>query len=152
MTKPGAASRSPRPGFFRRIAAIAYDSLLLLGILFVATAILLPFNGGQALTGEHFFYPFYLLVISFIFFGWFWTHGGQTLGMRAWKFKVLTREQKPINWRQALLRFCGALISWLMLGCGFLWIFTNRKREAWHDRFSGSGLFFEQSKKHQRNR
>jgi len=33
---------------FRRIAAIFYDSILLAGILFAATALLLAFNHGEA--------------------------------------------------------------------------------------------------------
>ena len=57
-------------GFFRRLAVIGYDSLLLLAILFIATAILLPFNAGEAVTTKYITLPYYLLV-SFGFYGWF---------------------------------------------------------------------------------
>ncbi|MEN8260121.1 MAG: RDD family protein, partial [Pseudomonadota bacterium] len=76
------------PGFFRRLGAIFYDSLLLLSVLFVATALILPFNEGEAFHSNQHYYPLFLLILSLLFFGWFWTHGGQTLGMRAWKIKV----------------------------------------------------------------
>ena len=88
----------------RRFAAIVYDLLLLASILFVATALVLPFNAGQAFEAQ-IFYLLYLLIISFIFYGWFWTHGGQTLGLRAWKLQVLTFDSQSISWLQAFWRF-----------------------------------------------
>ena len=134
------------PGFFRRLAAIGYDSILLLAVLFAATAIILPFNSGEALSDwQIILYRIYLLVVSFLFYGWFWTHGGQTLGLRAWKIKILTlNHHKPISWKQALVRFSFALVSWAVFGLGFLWILVNKNKLAWHDSLSQSGLFFDQ--------
>jgi uncharacterized RDD family membrane protein YckC len=134
---------SPTPGFLRRLAAIIYDLLLLCAILFVATALLLPLNAGEAFTRQQFFYPIYLLIISFIFYGWFWTHGGQTLGLRAWRIKVLTLDQQPISWRQALLRFTTAIVSSLFFGLGFLWILFDKKQRSWHDYLSHTAVFFD---------
>ena len=137
------------PGFFRRLAAIGYDSILLIAVLFAATAILLPFNSGEALSNwQIIFYRIYLLVISFLFYGWFWTHGGQTLGLRAWKIKILTLNHKPISWKHALIRFFCAIVSWAAFGLGFLWILINRNKLAWHDSLSQSGLFFDQEDHH----
>ncbi|GAB6141058.1 RDD family protein [Methylosoma difficile] len=127
----------------RRLAAISYDLFLLLAVLFVATALILPFNRGEAFTPDQFFYPLYLFVVSFVFYGWFWTHGGQTLGLRAWKLKVLTFDRQPISWGQALLRFVAALFSWLPLALGFVWILFDRNRRGWHDHFSKTAVFFE---------
>jgi len=131
------------PGFFRRLAAILYDLLLLIALLFVATALLLPLNAGEAFTTQQFFYPFYLLIISFLFYAWFWTHGGQTLGLRAWKIKVLTFDLKPINWKQALFRFAGAILSWGVFGLGFFWILIDKNHRSWHDNLSKTALFFD---------
>lgn len=135
------------PGFFRRLAAQIYDLLLLLALLFLATALLLPFTTGEAV-GTHrlLIYRIYLVVISFFFYGWFWTHGGQTLGLRAWKIKVLTLDQKPISWNQALLRFTTAIISLGFFGLGFLWILFDKNRRGWHDHLSKTTLFFEPQK------
>lgn len=125
--------KKPAPGFFRRMGAIFYDSVLLFGVLFVATALLLPLNNGQAFERDQLFYPLYLMTVSFFFFAWFWTHGGQTLGMRAWKIKVNTLENRPIGWGQALARFILALISWGICGLGFLWILVHPRNMSWHD-------------------
>jgi uncharacterized RDD family membrane protein YckC len=131
------------PSFFRRLAAMVYDSFLLLALWFLATALLLPFNGGKAFSSGQLFYPIYLLCVSFGFYGWFWTHGGQTLGLKAWKIKVLTLEQQPLNWSQAAIRFLAALLSWAMCGLGFFWLLWDKNGCAWHDYLSKTRLFFE---------
>jgi len=139
--KPGNDPVS-KPGFFRRLAATFYDLLLLIAVLFVATAILLPLNGGEAFTSQQFFFPVYLLLVSFLFYAWFWTHGGQTLGLRAWKIRVLTFDMKPISWKQAALRFMAAILSWGFFGLGFLWILIDKNQRSWHDHLSKTALFF----------
>lgn len=131
------------PGFFRRMAAIVYDAFLLAAVLFAATAAILPFNAGVAFTSRQFVYPVYLIGVSFLFFAWFWTHGGQTLGMRAWKIKILTLDRHPINWRQAALRFISALISWALFGLGFGWILFDKQKRGWHDHLSKTAVYFE---------
>lgn len=131
------------PGLLRRLAAILYDLLLLIALFFVATALLLPINDGEAFTSRQVFYPVYLLVISFFFYAWFWTHGGQTLGLRAWKIKVLTLDHAPISWQQALLRFVTAIVSWAVFGLGFWWILFDKKQRSWHDILSKTALFFD---------
>ncbi len=132
-----------KPGLLRLLAVIVYDFLLLIALLFLATAILLPFNGGEAFTSHQVFYSLYLLAVSFCFYGWFWTHGGQTLGLRAWKMKVLNDKHTLISWRQAFIRFTAALFSWIFLGLGFLWVLFDKKQRSWHDMASKTGLFLE---------
>ncbi len=134
-----------RPSLMRRLAAIIYDLLLLISILFVATALILPFNEGQAIETHRGIYTFYLLIISFIFYGWFWTHGGQTLGLRAWKLHVLTFNKQTMTWSHAFLRFIGAIVSWSVLGIGFLWSFIDENNRCWHDSFSKTDVFMIQT-------
>lgn len=134
-------SDSDRPGLSRRLAAIVYDGLLLWGVLFVA-GLPLPLISGtlreswwvELLTQG------YLLIVCLLFFGWFWVHGGQTLGMRAWRLRVVGADRSPIGWRQATVRFLAAALSWAALGLGFLWVLVDRERLAWHDRLSNTAL------------
>lgn len=140
--KPGKELNSA-PGFFRRLAAQIYDLLLLVAVLFLATALLLPFNSGTAFSSSQFFFKSYLLVVSFLFYGWFWTHGGQTLGLRAWKIKVLRFDKQPVSWLHALIRFATALLSFGSLGLGFLWILVDKNRYSWHDYLSKTAVFFD---------
>jgi len=134
------AATLPRCGLLRRLAAIFYDTLLLLAVLFVAAGIPLLFTGGKPLAPGNPFMTIYLFLVSFFFFGWFWLHGGQTLGMRAWRIRVQTRDGNPITWWQAMLRFLVAFASWGCLGLGFLWSLWDKEKMTWHDRYTESVL------------
>ncbi len=140
MPKDPNLNGNTAPSLSRRLAAILYDSLLLAGILFVATAIILPLNGGHAFNAGQYAYPGYLLIVSFFFFAWFWTHGGQTLGMRAWKIKLSTESGQNVNWLQSLVRFVAAILSWTTFGMGFVWILFDPKNNSWHDLASNTRL------------
>lgn len=129
-----------RPGLFRRLAAIVYDALLLFAVLFFATALAILVNGGHTIRPPNPLLTSYLFIVSFFFFAGFWIHGGQTLGMRAWRIRVRRYDGRPITWWQALLRFLTAIVSWLALGAGFWWILIDRKKLAWHDRYSETEL------------
>lgn len=127
----------PRPaGLGRVLAACAYDGILTIAILFVATAFALLFTGGEAVPPGQPLYKAWLLVCAFPYFGWCWVRGGQTLGMRAWGLRLKGGGDARPGWGQALARYLGALLSWTALGLGFLWILVDRSRLSWHDRLS----------------
>ncbi|MBT5223201.1 MAG: RDD family protein [Gammaproteobacteria bacterium] len=128
-----------KPGFFRYLGAIFYDFILVIAIFFVATAILLPFNQGEAIHSS-FLFPLYLLTVSFLFYGWFWTHGGQTLGLRAWKIRLVNHEQNDISWKQAFIRYLTACASWLAFGLGIVWRLWQKDSKTWQDLSSRSDI------------
>ena len=102
----------------KRLVAIFYDSFLLVAVLFLAMAVLLLVSGGYQFQAGNPWMSIYLLVVSYIFFGWFWTHGGQTLGMRAWKLRIQQHNGEMITWQQAAVRFVSALPAWILLFIG----------------------------------
>ena len=124
----------------RRLAALAYDSLLLVAVWFVATALILPLNQGEAFRPDHWGYLAYLAGVCYLFFAWFWTHGGQTLGMKAWGLRLRTMNGNPFGWRRAALRFAGAFVSLMCFGAGYWWSLIDPRGRAWHDHWSGSEL------------
>lgn len=129
------------PGLRRRLAAMAYDALLLTGIFMLAS---LPFvtyaAGPPAGTLLRIGFQLYLMLVAFLFFGWFWVRNGQTPGMLAWRLKLVQRDGAPVTWPLAAKRFAAALLSWACLGLGFLWVLVDRDQLAWHDRMSGTRL------------
>lgn len=136
----------PAAGLLRRLMAIFYDIFLLTAILFLAMAIFNAiFNQGEAIEPNSPFAiisSFYLGSIILLYFGWFWTHGGQTLGMKTWKIKLISNNNnsQSVNWKQALIREATAVISWGMLGVGFIWSVFDRKKRCWHDISSNTTL------------
>jgi uncharacterized RDD family membrane protein YckC len=130
-------------GLVRRLMAIFYDLLLIIAILFIATVIANALNRGEPIEPENPYYPLfvlYLLAISFFYYGWFWTHGGQTLGLQTWKMKLISSKHQSISWLQASIRMIAALFSWSCLGLGFLWSLFSSKKQTWHDMLSHTEL------------
>lgn len=123
---------------WRRLMAMLYDSLLLLAILMLAALpVVTIFDDVTSGWARHAF-QFYLLVVSLIFFGWFWVHGGQTLGMRSWRLRLIGAEDAAVGWKTALVRFMAALVSGLAAGLGFLWALLDARHRTWHDHISDS--------------
>lgn len=129
-----------RPGPLRMLGVWFYDAMLLFSAWMVAAAIAVALNGGEAIGAGNPFLFLYLLTVSYVFLGWFWTHGGQTLGMRAWQVYLVSGEQTSLSWKQALLRFITALFAWLPLGLGQWWQWLSPDKLSWQDIASGSYL------------
>ena len=138
--RPPGQAAAVRPGLARRLAALIYDALLLFAVLFAATVPVLLFTGGRAVGPNSPAFTAYLLAVSYAYFGWCWTRSGQTLGMRAWRMRVRTREGARLGWRRSLGRFAAALVSLGAAGAGLLWIVFDRDRLSLHDRLSGTSL------------
>ena len=134
---------------WRRLLAMAYDSVLLLSVLIVASGlhrllVVYPYELIFVRTYPSFdfvprtLFQLYLLAIVVAFFGYFWTHGGQTLGMRAWRLRLVRQDGGSVSLRDALRRLAWALPSLLPAGLGLLWCLIDRDGLAWHDRKSGT--------------
>ena len=127
----------PYPGVMRRLGARLYDLFLLLSVWFMATVLAIVLNHGHAVTEKKFAFQMYLLLVGFVFYGWFWTHGGQTLGMRAWRLHLRSIDGSAVSWGQAARRFFCSLGT---LGISVLWIHLHPQRRSWHDRWSKTEL------------
>jgi uncharacterized RDD family membrane protein YckC len=152
MSEPPTATASPQPGanLFRRLAAMVYDGLLLLGLSFAYGAIFavwIPSLLAEERTplGElpygdlgRFFFQLGWLALILGFFTYFWRKGGQTLGMRAWRLRIQPRDGGQLRYGQCLLRCALAALSVAVLGLGYLWCLVDRERQTAHDRLSGT--------------
>lgn len=129
-------SNSSPAGLRLRLAAAAYDLLPLIGLWFVAAVLALTVTGGALDThtfAGKFIVQGFALALSAAYFVVSWTRGGQTIGMRAWKLRVVDASGAPLRWPQAVLRFVTALVSIAALGAGFWWALFDPQRRAWHD-------------------
>ena len=73
------------------------------------------------------------------FFSWFWMHGGQTLGMKAWRMQLRNHDGGPVQWHQAILRYLTAWVSWLSI-VGMLWCVVDAQRRSLQDIVSRTEL------------
>jgi uncharacterized RDD family membrane protein YckC len=140
-------------GLMRRVAAMFYDSLLLFAIgmsvsaLFVALRVLIESEDvvradARAVSGPLLQNALMLSVTMAIalFYGWFWTRSGQTLGMQAWRLRLQRADGGCVSWRQAMTRLAAALLSWLCLGAGYWWLLFDKDGCTWHDRLSNTRI------------
>lgn len=134
MDLPRISTTQEPVGVPRRLGALFYDALLLLALLFLATAIALAVTRGE-LDSQGFGYRLFLLGVICVFYVGFWTRGGQTLGMRTWRIRVERLDGTPPRWWQALARLALALIT---LGAGLAWAAWDAERRALYDRLTGT--------------
>jgi uncharacterized RDD family membrane protein YckC len=142
------------PGLARRLAAICYDSFLVAAILLVAIAlVVVPLNliyGGENFNaGDLRSNPFYIAYLFCVMAGFhilFWIRGGQTLGMRSWRLRVVRIDGQGLGFKDAMLRYLAAMLSLAALGLGFLWVLVDKDKLAWHDRVSKTQLVLTEKK------
>ena len=139
----------------RRILSIVYDVLILFFIIIVITFIIqqiiiqlelttleqvkisaketvtvIPADSIVTLLLKNLW-----VVISFYYFGYYWTKRGQTPGMKVWKIKAITNSGKLMTWGHALKRYVFSL-----LGLGLIWVAFNKSRLALQDKMSDTIL------------
>ena len=134
--RPAATPEALRAGLWRRLAAAAYDGLLLLATLMIATAILQIFTGGEAILRAHvgaaweYAYRAALAGLVCAYFWVAWVRRGQTLGMKSWQLRVERDDGAQLRTRDVLRRLaCGAPLHLLAIA-GTLLCMT-RKAGPW---------------------
>lgn len=134
-------------GFPRLIASIFYDGLLLTAVLFFATFLLLliPEEIRNSNSLVQVAKVFWYLLVCYIYFVGFWLKGGQTPGMKPWKIILVNMQGDSPSLKQATLRFFSAILSWALLGTGFLWMLVDSNHYSLHDHLSGSKLIVKDS-------
>jgi uncharacterized RDD family membrane protein YckC len=143
MTNSPDANPLPTAGLIRRLLALVYDSLLLLGVTFAYGVLiwiirriagddtLQPMGGSAALLG--------LLGLWLTLAGYYvlcWSKRGQTLGMKSWRLRVETFEGRHPTTAQCWQRCLLAPVSAAVGGLGYLWCWFDKAHGCWHDRWT----------------
>lgn len=148
---------------WRRLAAIAYDSILLAALFFVVTAVAVA-RFGAAVDAGTVWLQLLLAATAWLYFTWCWVHGGQTVAMRAWKIRLVPTgtagRAGQIGWTRATVRFLAGWIPALPLAAigtglsariafagaaaaaiaGLAATFPSRHGSCWYDLIAGTRL------------
>lgn len=89
--------------FIKYLGALIYDAIIVFVLFFVITGIIILFNHNQALPPETRWYQFTLILLGLIYYYGSLKFGGQTMGMRAWRFKLSALTSNNLS-RQHILR------------------------------------------------
>lgn len=133
-----------------RLLSLFYD-LWPVAALWMLTSLL--FNLGYTTLGHHAereiippgsLLSTLLFLVCLLFTGLYatlsWRRGGQTLGMRPWRLRLVASGGGVPGWKALWLRYAVGTLSLLACGLGFWWAWIDRDRLAWHDRASGTRL------------
>jgi uncharacterized RDD family membrane protein YckC len=154
----------------RRLAAVAYEALLLVAVLFIATfvlsAIVAPGRGeGRPalplpdLTTRVLLFCA-LFAVAALYFVWSWTGGRRTLPMKTWRMRIVDRNGGAPSYKTALARYLAgwigpalALVTYVLLkphglggvaivllGLNYLAAFVDPERQFLHDRIAGTRI------------
>lgn len=117
----------------RRLLAMLYDAVVMLGLLLLAAAVALPFGDVNKVALHDFWFTLWLLAVCFAYLGTGWRYGGMTIGMRVWRLKLVGDDERIISWPRCLLRFLVGLVSVGAFGLGVLWALVDSRNRGWHD-------------------
>ena len=133
-------------GFFTRFFALLIDQIAMAVLAFIVSLL----YGGCvlfSLTAESNFLSILtgsvalitwgaLFIFQFLYFGYFWSRDGQSVGMKVVNCKVVRQiESETLSfWRAAFRGTLGYYISGLVFGLGFIWAAFDSNKETWHDK------------------
>ncbi|QSP94210.1 RDD family protein [Marinobacter salinisoli] len=124
----------PPASFLKRVLAVIYDGLISIAVLLVTTWLYTLVAGWftgwdkyeeMAEAGEISGDPgltFVLFLVLYIFFAYFWTRLGQTLGMQVWRIRIENLDGTSVSWSQSLLRYGSAAAVFLLTVLGSYYI------------------------------
>ena len=142
-------SPETQPSLGRHLMALVYDTFLVVPIIMLTTALImglyvtiLPQPAAQtdivALPPAAVQSGALLSVALFYFI--FWRRGGQTLGMQAWRIKLVDLTGARADAGQLITRLLAATLAYGLFGLGLAWRFVDRDGLYLHDRMSGTKL------------
>jgi uncharacterized RDD family membrane protein YckC len=146
-TPPETPPAPPRPWIGWRLLALFYDFWPVLALWMLVSA---AFTLGYTLAGHDPhqniapFSPLQWLLwaacwaVAGLYATISWRRGGQTLGMRPWRLRVVTLDGAAPSRRALWVRYAVGSASLALAGLGFWWAWIDRDRLAWHDRASGT--------------
>jgi uncharacterized RDD family membrane protein YckC len=146
-----------------------YDLFLIIPLLMLTSALLIAIHGPtdnavvRSVPAWQQWIVTYLALVGF--FGLFWRQKGQTLGMQAWRVKLVSRlGNARVPWTQVFIRISTAaapvilsllpflyfninnasvlvyVIAAIIAGMGFFWRWGNTERLYLHDQLSSTEL------------
>jgi len=150
------------PSLKRRFCSMVYESMLLFGVVFIAGLLFSTLlEQRHALYLRHALESWLFLILG-AYFVWFWYRGGQTLAMKTWRIRLVSKDGGTVHPLRALARFLlswlwfmpglalasllgakGWMLVWIPAANAAIWaatIYLDPQRQFLHDRLAGTRL------------
>jgi uncharacterized RDD family membrane protein YckC len=113
-------SALPRAGFWLRVAATVLDVILVALVTSLFNVLFVP-------------------ALALYCFG-LWAFKGTTIGGIICGLKVVRLDDRPMDWKVALVRCLASFLSFIVAGLGFIWVAFDEERQSWHDKIAGTTI------------
>jgi uncharacterized RDD family membrane protein YckC len=95
-----------------------------------------------ACQGAILFLVFFAIIISPLYYVFFWSLTGQTLGQRVMGVRVVRLNGRRLGFWLSLIRWIGYQLCIFTLGFGFLWVLIDNRRMGWHDKLARTCVIY----------
>ena len=124
---------------WQRLSALLYDLFPLLALWLVIAGLSYWIRGAQPVAPGSlaaWAEAALLWLVTALYAVVSWRFGGQTVGMRAWRLRVVDDHGQRPTWPALCVRFAAAHGSWALLGLGWLWSLWEPQGRTLHDLIS----------------
>ena len=143
MSNPApTAKASARPAHLGwRLLALLYDTVVSIALLFTISALSLALKPDHQPVQPGSLASYLVFAAVWAGIGLYatasWRRGGQTIGMKPWRLKVVAADGGRPDWRALLIRYAVASLS---LGAALLWSLIDGERRGLHDLAAGTAF------------
>jgi uncharacterized RDD family membrane protein YckC len=124
----------------RRLGSLLYEVLTVIALWLLASALITTFSGSAVSGVPRTMLQFISVAIISGYFLWCWTHGGQTLAMKAWRIRVVDDHGEPLSAIHAASRLVLASAGMCLAGAGLWWTLLDKEKQYLHDRLAHTRL------------
>ncbi len=88
------------------------------------------------------FGAFFFLLFQYVYFVFFFSTTGQTVGKAVMGLRVVTIDGQRMGVKRSFIRALCYTLSLAPLGLGFLWVLGEDRRRAWHDKIAHTYVLY----------
>ena len=128
-----AAVTGAKAGFWIRVVAFIIDNIIVGVVNSIIAAVLSSSTSGR--TGIQ-------TLLGIIYFTYFWSASspwpGQTVGDKLLNLRVIRTDGSDLTIVQALIRYVGLFVSFLVIFIGVIWVAFDPNKQGWADKIAGT--------------
>jgi len=110
-------------------AAFVYDIVILAALSVLLSALFTTVLGENfyQIEGLRSLFQFVWVTMVTGYYGYSWHKGGQTIGMKAWRLRVIRQDNQPLTGMDIMTRLAAATLNVFCLNLGWLGYLTRAK-------------------------
>ena len=130
------------PSLIKLGACFIYDALAVVALCFVSALVVIILIGDASHGLKRYLLQVVLWLAIGVYFVWCWKKTGQTLAMKTWQLKLVSKDGQLLPLNLAMARYVLSTLSLVLFGLGFLWAMVDRDHLYLHDRLLNTHIIY----------